>query len=208
MLVSPSLLAADFSNLNAEIQKIPNADMLHIDVMDGHFVPNISIGIPIIEAIRTKTDLIFDVHLMIEHPLNYIERFAQAGSDIITIHPECSDDTGKTIDLIHACGKKAGLAIKPNTSIDEVICQGEKLYSVTIMTVEPGFGGQEMITEAMNKIAAIKEKQPHILIEIDGGVNKETAVLCKEKGADILVAGTFVFGSDNPAEEIDYLKAL
>lgn len=208
MLVSPSLLAADFAALASEITRIPNADMLHVDVMDGIFVPNISIGPGVIQAIRGKTDLPFDVHLMIQRPLRYIETFAASGADSITFHPECEDDPEKVVDAILACGKKAGYAIKPNTAADEVFGQGERLYMVTIMSVEPGFGGQEMMVHTLEKIKVIKKRFPHILIEVDGGVNRETAVLCKNAGADILVAGTAIFRASDPVSEIDFLKNI
>lgn len=208
MLVSPSLLAADFSALADEIERIPNADMLHIDVMDGVFVPNISIGPGVIQAIRGKTDLPFDVHLMIERPLRYIEAFAASGADSITFHPECSDDPVRVVDAILACGKKAGFAIKPRTSAEMVFDQAERLYMVTVMSVEPGFGGQEMMVDTLEKIEIIKKHFPHILIEVDGGVNRETAVLCKNAGADILVAGTAVFGAADPIAQIDFFKNI
>lgn len=208
MLVSPSLLAADFSALAAEIERIPNADMLHIDVMDGVFVPNISIGPGVVKALRGKTALPFDVHLMIQHPLQYIEEFAASGADSITFHPECGDDPAQVVDAILASEKKAGFAIKPKTDTEVVFGQAERLYMVTIMSVEPGFGGQEMMVHTLEKIQIIKKRFPHILIEVDGGVNRETAELCKEAGADILVAGTAVFGAVDPVEEINFFKNI
>lgn len=208
MLVSPSLLAADFTNLCLEISRIKNADMLHLDVMDGVFVPNISIGQPVIKALRSKTDMVFDVHLMIDRPLKYIKDFAEIGSDIITVHTECSEDTGAMIDEILSCGKKAGLAIKPNTPVRDLTPHGDKLYMVTVMTVEPGFGGQGMIVEALSKVKEIKSAFPRVLVEVDGGVTRETALLCKESGVDILVAGTAVFAAENPEEEIRFLQEI
>ena len=208
MLVSPSLLAADFSALAAEIERIPNADMLHIDVMDGVFVPNISIGPGVVQALRGKTALPFDVHLMIQRPLPYIEAFAASGADSITFHPECGDDPAQVVDAILACGKKAGFAIKPQTDAEVVFGQAERLYMVTIMSVEPGFGGQEMMVHTLEKIQMIKKRFPHILIEVDGGVNRETAVLCKDAGADILVAGTAVFGANDPVAEISFFQNI
>lgn len=206
MLISPSLLAADFSDLRNELRRIQSADMLHVDVMDGHFVPNISIGPGVIKAIRPHSGLPFDVHLMMEHPFPYIRAFASAGADNITFHPECADDTQETINEIKACGKKAGLAIKPATPAEAVFPFGEQLYIVTIMSVEPGFGGQKMIPETLKKAKEIKDRFPHILIEVDGGVSRETRALCQEAGIEVLVAGTAVFGAPSPEAEISFLK--
>jgi len=208
MLVAPSLLAADFSALGKEVEKVSASDMLHIDIMDGCFVPNISMGPGIVKAIRDKSSLVFDVHLMIMNPQKYIEEFAKAGADIISFHTEIEGDIGEGIKIIKGFGKKAGLVIKPNTKAADIFSFAEDLYSVTVMTVEPGFGGQEMIVEALEKVREIKSKFPHILIEIDGGVNRETAHLCAEAGADILVAGTAVFKAENPEEEIKFLQEL
>ena len=208
MLVAPSLLAADFSALGKEVEKVSASDMLHIDIMDGCFVPNISMGPGIVKAIRDKSSLVFDVHLMIMNPQKYIEEFAKAGADIISFHTEIEGDIGEGVKLIKGLGKKAGLVIKPNTKVADIFPFAEELYSVTVMTVEPGFGGQEMIVEALEKVREIKSKFPHILIEIDGGVNRETAHLCAEAGADILVAGTAVFKAENPEEEIKFLQEL
>jgi len=208
MLVAPSLLAADFSALGKEVEKVSASDMLHIDIMDGCFVPNISMGPGIVKAIRDKSSLVFDVHLMIMNPQKYIEEFAKAGADIISFHTEIEGDIGEGVKLIKGLGKKAGLVIKPNTKAADIFPFAEELYSVTVMTVEPGFGGQEMIVEALEKVREIKSKFPHILIEIDGGVNRETAHLCAEAGADILVAGTAVFKAENPEEEIKFLQEL
>jgi ribulose-phosphate 3-epimerase len=208
MLVAPSLLAADFSALGKEVEKVSTSDMLHIDIMDGCFVPNISMGSGIVKSIRDKSNLVFDVHLMIMNPQKYIEEFAKAGADIISFHTEIEGDIGEGVKLIKGLGKKAGLVIKPNTKAADIFPFAEELYSVTVMTVEPGFGGQEMILEALEKVREIKSKFPHILIEIDGGVNRETAHLCAEAGADILVAGTAVFKAESPEEEIKFLQEL
>ena len=207
MLVSPSLLAADFSQLRSELARISTADMLHIDVMDGHFVPNISIGADVIGSIRPHTDLPFDVHLMLTHPLPFIKSFATAGADSITFHPECGDDTGEVIKAIAACGKKAGLAIRPATPASVVFPFGKDLHLVTVMSVEPGFGGQKMMLETLKKAGEIKAVFPHILIEVDGGVNRETRDACFEAEMDVLVAGTAVFGAASAEKEIEYLRA-
>lgn len=208
MLVSPSLLAADFSRLETEVKKVHTADLLHIDIMDGHFVPNISMGPAVVAAIRDKTDLPFDVHLMLEHPIRYIEGFVKAGADIISVHPEASDDVDEALDLIKSFGIKAGLALNPGTKASEVFPYAEKLSTVILMTVEPGFGGQKMMTAPLEKAKEIKDRYPHINIEVDGGVNRQTAHLCKAAGVDIVVAGTAVFAADNPDEEIAFFKSI
>lgn len=206
MQVAPSILAADFSNLAAEVKKVEAADLLHIDIMDGHFVPNLSMGSMVISALKGKTDLPFDVHLMLENPLRYIDQFAKAGADLISVHPEASDNTDEALDLIASYGIKAGLAINPSTDSSAIFPHAEKLSLVIVMTVEPGFGGQKMITKALEKVGEIKSRFPHIMVEIDGGVNRETVELCKKAGADIVVAGTAVFAAENPQEEIEFLR--
>ena len=206
MYIAPSLLAADFSALGQEIARIPSAEMLHIDVMDGRFVPNLSMGPQIVAALRDKTEQIFDVHLMLEHPLPYIESFRKAGADIITFHIECGDDPAELIRAIRNSGAKAGIAVKPGTPVENLFPYGEDLYLVTVMTVEPGFGGQKLMPGPLEKIARLKEKFPHILAEVDGGVNLETAGLCKEAGTDVLVAGTAVFGAEDPERAIALLR--
>ncbi|WP_099205593.1 ribulose-phosphate 3-epimerase [Scatolibacter rhodanostii] len=207
MLIAPSILAADFSALGEEIKKTKGADLLHIDIMDGCFVPNISIGPDVVAALRDKTDLIFDVHLMIIKPLRYIEKFVKAGADQITFHVECEDDTNAVIDEIHRFGIKAGLAIKPSTPVSVLAPFAEKLHTVIVMSVEPGFGGQSLIPETLTKIKEIKQQFPHILVEVDGGVNRDTIKLCHESGADILISGTGVFRAEDPQKEIEFLRS-
>ena len=200
--IAPSLLAADFSRLSEEIVKIRRADMLHVDVMDGHFVPNLSIGPAVIESIRKKTELLFDVHLMMEEPLPYISVFRQAGADIITFHVECKDPPQAVIAAIKASGAKAGVAISPKTPISEIGQWGEDLSQITVMTVEPGFGGQSMMVDMLPKVYKLRARFPQALVEVDGGVNLDTAPLCKAAGANILVAGTSVFRAEDPYLEM------
>lgn len=206
--ISPSMLAADYANLESELKKCENggADLIHLDVMDGHFVPNISIGAPVIAAMKKVCSVPFDVHLMISNPFDYIDDFADAGADIITFHTECDSDTDKTIDKILAAGCKAALAIKPATPIEEVYPYLEKLSMVLVMTVEPGFGGQSFMESTMPKIIKLREKCPEIDIQVDGGINSETVKIAGQAGANVFVAGSAVFRSDNPAEAIKILK--
>lgn len=210
IIISPSILSADFVNLERDIKKIAHAgaDWVHIDVMDGLFVPNITIGIPVVKSIRGVTDLVLDVHLMIEYPEKYIEDFANAGADIITVHYEATLDKTKTIiDKIHNLGKKAGLSIKPNTSPDEIkefisICD-----LILVMTVEPGFGGQSFIAKCAEKLKYIKQFQMlGQYLQVDGGINAETAQVCVENGANSLVAGNYIFKSDDVKARIESLR--
>lgn len=208
MKIAPSLLAADFTALKNEVEKISNADYLHLDIMDGHFVPNISFGYSIVEALRPCTNLLFDVHLMISHPLKYVENFAKAGADIISFHVECDDDIKKTIEKIKSLGVKPALVLKPNTPVETVFEYCDDLFMVLIMTVEPGFGGQSIMLEQLEKAKILKEKFPQLLIEADGGIGRDNIKLCAEKCVDISVCGTSVFKAENPKEEIETLKNL
>ena len=177
--------------------------MLHIDIMDGHFVPNLTFGYSMVKALRPLSEMIFDVHLMISHPLDYIESFAAAGSDIITVHIECDDDADRCLDLIHARGKKGGLSIKPNTPPDALFPYLDRLDHILVMTVEPGFGGQAMMPDCLDKIAVIKAECARrgrtIPVMIDGGVNAGNVQRASQAGADSMVAGNAVFGAPDRA---------
>lgn len=204
--ISPSILASDYANLQSELERISTSDLIHVDVMDGHFVPNISIGAPVTAACKKVCDVPFDVHLMISNPLDYAEDFAKAGADIICFHSECDSDTEETINKILSLGKKVGLAIKPATPIDEVVKYLDKLSMVLVMTVEPGFGGQSFMESTMPKVEAIRKINPDIDIEVDGGINAETIKIAAKAGANVFVAGSAVFKSENPAETIAILR--
>lgn len=210
--VSASILSADFSILAQELKKaeISGVDMIHFDVMDGHFVPNISFGIPVLKSIKKCTALTFDVHLMITDPIDYIEQFAKAGADIITFHAESSSDIEKTISEIHSLGLKAGLSIKPGTPCESIYKYINKLDMVLIMTVEPGFGGQGFIDSTINKISDIKkyidDNNYLVDIQVDGGINDKTAQLVKKAGANNLVSGSYLFNSDDIAKNVKILK--
>lgn len=207
MKISPSILASDYANLENELKKIESSDLIHIDVMDGHFVPNISIGAPVVAAAKRVCNVPFDVHMMITDPLDYVEDFAKAGADIICFHAESNSDIEKTVNKIIELGKKPALAIKPGTDIDIVLPYLDKLAMVLVMTVEPGFGGQSFMESTMPKIEALRKINPHIDIEVDGGVNAETVKIAAKAGANVFVAGSAVFKSENPAQTIARLRA-
>ena len=215
ILISPSILAGDFSQLGKDIQKLENAgaDMIHVDVMDGHFVPNITIGPPVIKSLRKYTNLPFDVHLMISPVHKYIEDFSKAGSDIITIHPEATESIKDSIDLIKSLGKKAGLSLNPDTSINVIEKYLDQINLVLVMTVYPGFGGQKFIFEILNKIKNLKKMKNDMNlkfdIEVDGGVNFKNNKLVIEAGANILVSGTTIFKDNNGdiKRNIDLLRS-
>lgn len=204
--ISPSILASDYANLQSELDRISTSDLIHVDVMDGHFVPNISIGAPVVASIKKVCNVPFDVHLMISNPLDYVEDFANAGADIICFHTECDSDVEKTVDKIISLGKKPALAIKPATPVDDVVKYLDKLSMVLVMTVEPGFGGQSFMESTMHKIEAIRKINPDIDIEVDGGINPETIKIASRAGANVFVAGSAVFKSENPAQTIALLK--
>ena len=209
-LIAPSLLSADFSKLGKEIQALEKAkaDLIHWDVMDGHFVPNLTFGPCVMKDNRSYTKLPFDVHLMVEHPSQWIDQCAEAGADIITVHLESSDRVADCVSHIHALGKKAGISLKPQTNVSRIIPFIPEIDLVLIMSVEPGKGGQIFQAQALKKIVALKDLigRKKVQISVDGGINFETAEACRFAGADILVAGTSVFKSKSYAKAIQSLK--
>lgn len=210
--ISPSILASDFTKLGQDISSVESAgaEMLHLDVMDGLFVPNISFGIPIISCARKASKMFFDVHLMINEPIRYANDFVKAGADLITVHAEACSDVLETLKKIRALGVKSGLSIKPATSVSDIEKYLEYCDLVLVMSVEPGFGGQKFMPESLEKIARLAEikklKGLSYEIEVDGGINEETAKLCAAAGASVLVAGSSVFGSEDRKAAIDALR--
>ncbi len=212
-LIAPSILASDFANLQSEVEMLnkSQADWLHIDIMDGRFVPNISFGFPVMEAVKRYAQKPMDVHLMIEEPERYIEQFRAAGAAYITVHYEACTHLHRTIQQIQATGAKAGIALNPHTPVQLLEDVLTEVDLVLIMSVNPGFGGQKFIHNTYRKVEALKDliisRNAHALIEVDGGVNEETAPLLLEKGADVLVAGSYVFSSPDPIHTIASLKS-
>jgi len=205
-ILAPSMLSADFSKLTEEIVNIEKAgaQYLHLDVMDGHFVPNISFGAPVIKCLRKNSSMVFDVHLMIENPEKYLQDFAKAGADILNVHQETCPELEKTIEMIHGLGCKAGVTIKPDTPLEKIMDVLDKVEMVLVMTVYPGFSGQKLIPEVMAKIPELvrirEEKGLKFDIQIDGGVSMGNLREVLATGVDIVVAGSAVFGAEDPAE--------
>ena len=210
--ISPSMLSCDFSRIGEEAELIASsgADMLHLDVMDGHFVPNITFGAPVIKSIRNRTDIVFDVHLMISDPLKYAEDFVKAGADIITFHVESDSDVKETIEKIKSLSCKVGLSVKPGTPIEAVFPYLDDIDMVLVMTVEPGFGGQSFMGDMMKKIVTLKDKLLETGkttdIQVDGGINEETVSVAARAGANVFVAGSAVFCTDSYEKAISSLR--
>ena len=213
--ISPSILSADFSQLANEIKRLEDggADMIHVDVMDGHFVPNLTIGPPVIKSLKKHSSILFDVHLMISPVHKYIKAYADAGADIITIHPEATNDINSSISLIKELNKKVGVSLNPETKVDIIIEHLDKIDLVLIMSVNPGFGGQKFMPEVLSKIGELKKlrstKDLDFDIEIDGGINFENSKIAIQAGANILVSGTTIFKSNNGdiKKNIELLKS-
>lgn len=212
--IAPSILSADFAHLGRDVEKVKTADWLHVDVMDGMFVSNISIGVPVVKSLRKATDMFLDVHLMIEKPVRYIDAFADAGADLLSVHLEADMPPGiqAALAAMEKRGVKKGIALRPITGAEAVLPYVKDVDLILVMTVEPGFGGQKFMPSALDKLRWLKAEREkrglHYLLEVDGGVDDTTAPLCVEAGADVLVAGSAVFGKDDMTAAVRRLAAL
>ena len=210
--IAPSILSADFANLERDISRVSDADYLHVDVMDGLFVPNISIGLPVVECVRKVTDLPLDVHLMIDRPVRYVERFCKAGADIVTVHVEADTDenTCRALEIIRGQGKRAGVVLKPGTPAEAALPFLDMCSIVLVMTVEPGFGGQKFMEDMMPKVRRLREwidsRAPDCELEVDGGIDPVTARTAAASGANVLVAGSSVYNADDIPRRIQELR--
>jgi len=211
MQISPSILAADFANLERELGRIHGADWAHIDVMDGHFVPNLTLGLPVVEALAAVSSVPLDVHLMIEEPDRWAPQYAEAGAQSVTFHVEAADDVVATARSIRAAGARAAIAVKPDTAFEDYADILDEVDMVLVMTVEPGFGGQSFMADQMSKVARVREAVDRaglpVWIEVDGGVSADTIGTCAQAGADVFVAGSAVYGQDDPAAAVESLRA-
>jgi ribulose-phosphate 3-epimerase len=210
-LIGPSLLASDFTNLEQDVRNLEEAGarLLHLDVMDGHFVPNISFGVPIVEAVRRVTDLVLDVHLMISEPARYIDVFRAAGADLLTVHIEAENDPSGVLDAIRASGAGAGMSLNPDTPVESVEPYLDRCDLVLVMSVQPGFGGQKFRPSALEKLGRLREQAaPEVLLSVDGGVNADTIGSCAAAGADVFIVGTALLNNDNYAKRFAELTAL